>query len=160
MDGQDSEGRNVRKHDRHENLSPRQCPWGFPRLRLALFDRIERNPWWVPVARDRSRSNLSARVIALAGIPPLDRKKFSGRRVSQLITRRSWNSGCCEIRVIGNCNWLVSYFDYIPLFVYQTCLSICTFFRFSKWDDYSIRKFFTVFWRCSFASVILNCSSI
>lgn len=57
--------------------------------------------------RARSRSNLSARVIALAGIPLLDRKKFSGRRVSQLITQRSWNSGCCEIRVIGSRNWLV-----------------------------------------------------
>lgn len=74
-------------------------PVRFPRLRLALFDRVERNPWWVPVARDRPRSNLSARVIALAGILPLDRKKFSGRRVSQLITRRSWNSGCCETTV-------------------------------------------------------------
>lgn len=60
-------------------------------------------------ARDHPRSNLSARVIALAGIPLLDRKKFSGQRVSQLITQRSWNSECCEIRVIGNRNWLVRY---------------------------------------------------
>jgi len=80
LEGQ--KGNNVREHDGYENLSPQTIPAGaFSRLRLALFDRIERNPW-VFSARDHPRSNLSARVIALAGIPLLDRKKFSGEPIN------------------------------------------------------------------------------
>jgi len=45
-------GNDVREHDGYENLSPQTIPAGaFSRLRLALFDRIERNPRWMPPAR-------------------------------------------------------------------------------------------------------------
>lgn len=92
----------VREHDGHENLSSRQCPQGFPRLRLALFNRNERNPCGMLVRAIVRVPIYQPCVIALAGISRSEEIRGPAREPINYSGDHEIPS--CEIRVISGRN--------------------------------------------------------